>query len=252
VINVECPYGDPATCGGEWPAFRQNRFRDAQQIQNSDLANPYKVKTLEVKWKFDRTMPMGFRASPIVYKGKVYIGGSDGFLYCLNAANGAFIWQYPAAGSKALTSQFTCNPSSFGIASSAAIGRIREEKDVVIFGAPDRSIGAGLGSGRLFALDANTGTEVWKSPEIAVLNGTSVGSTNELHEQIGYSSPLVYGGAVYIGVANHCDNPIQNGKVVAVDLNTGAILKTFSYTSTSSRGGGVWTTAAGGFDGIYI
>lgn len=252
VINVTCPYGDPAACGGEWPSFRQNRFRDAQQLQNSDLSNPYKVKTLKVQWQFQPPGADLFRASPIIYKGKLYIGNGNGFLYCLDAASGTLLWQYPKAGDPALTSQFTCNPSSHGIASSASIGRIRQEKDVVIFGAPDQSIGSRLGSGRLFALDANTGAEVWKSPEIAVLNGTTEGSTSEIHEQIGYSSPLVYGDMVYIGVANHCDNPIQNGKVVAVDINTGNIVKSFHYQSTNTRGGGVWSSVAGGFDGVYI
>ena len=252
VINVECPYGDPAACGGEWPAFRQNRFRDAQQPQNSALANPYEVKKLKVKWEFTPPNPRGFRASPIVYNGKVYIGNGNGFLYCLDAASGGVLWQYPAAGSTPLTSQFECNPSSYGIASSAAIGKIKDELDVVIFGAPDRSIGNRLGSGRLFALNASTGAEVWKSAEIAVLNGLTSGSTSERHEQIGYSSPLVYGNMVYIGVANHCDNPIQNGRVVAVDINTGVIIQAFNYSSTNSRGGGVWSSVAGGFNGVYI
>lgn len=252
VINVECPYGDGTTCGGDWPSFRQNRFRDAQQIQNSPLANPYDVKKLKVKWEFTAPNPRGFRASPIVYKGKVYIGNGNGYFYCLDAATGNLLWQYPAAGATPLTSQYECNPSSYGIASSAAVGRIRDELDVVIFGAPDRSIGKGLGSGRLFALNANTGAEVWKSPEIAVLDGTTTQSTSEKHEQIGYSSPLVYGSMVYIGVANHCDNPIQNGKVVAVDINSGNIIQTFNYSSTNSRGGGVWSSVAGGFNGVYI
>lgn len=253
-INVACPYADPVTCEGDWPMFRQNRFRDAQQVKTSSLSDPAKVKTLAVRWDFAPTPAgdRGFRSSPIVYRNKVYIGSSNGHLYCLDANNGHQLWQYPPAGSAALTSQYLSNPSSYGLASSATIARIRNERDVVIFGAPDQSIGARLGSGRLFALDVNTGTEVWKSDEIAVLNGLNRGSTSERHEQIGYSSPLVYGDRVYIGIANHGDNPIQNGRVVAVELSSGAIIGTFNYQSTNDRGGGVWTTPAGGFDGVYV
>jgi outer membrane protein assembly factor BamB len=158
------------------------------------------------------------------------------------------------AAQPALTSTFVSNASSRGIASSATIARIHKavggnDVDVVIFGAPDRSIGAGLGSGRLFALNAQTGVEVWKSPELAVLEA----SPSDRHEQIGYSSPLVLNDRVYIGIADHGDNPIQNGKVVAVRLSDGSIDGGFNYQSTSTRGGGVWSTVAGGPDGeLYI
>jgi outer membrane protein assembly factor BamB len=98
-------------------------------------------------------------------------------------------------------------------------------------------------------LNAATGAEIWKSPEIAVLN-TAMGSTP--HEQIGYSSPLVFNGHVYIGVANHCDNPIQRGKVVAVHLGTGAIDAAFSFFGSGlPRGGGVWSSVAGWDTGVY-
>ncbi|MGH7545531.1 MAG: hypothetical protein ACREKI_05040 [Gemmatimonadota bacterium] len=54
-------------------------------------------------------------------------------------------------------------------------------------------------------------------------------------------------------MANHCDNPIQRGKVVAVHLRTGAIDGAFSfYGSGPPRGGGVWTSAAGYGDGIFV
>lgn len=59
-----------------------------------------------------------------------------------------------------LCSQFTCNPSSQGIASSAAITKVGGT-DAVIFGAPDPSVGTALGEGRLFALNAATGAVIW-------------------------------------------------------------------------------------------
>jgi len=255
VIDVDCEHlgGDQQACSGDWPAFRHNGLRNAQQVQASALSDPYQVKKLAVQWQFTRDAPRGFRASPIVHDDRVFIGSSNGRLYALDAASGALLWQYPPAGDPALTSQFTCNPSSFGIASSAAIGRIQNEVDAVIFGAPDRSIGAGLGSGRLFALDPATGAEIWKSPEIAILDGTTGSAEDELHEQIGYSSPLVLGNRVYIGIANHCDNPIQNGRIVAVDLDTGNPVAGFNFKATGTRGGGVWSSVGGGLEarGLY-
>ena len=233
-------------CSSDWPAFRHNLLKNAHQPNSSDLSDPSKVGSLHVGWQFSPPAANAFRASPIVYKGKVYIGNGNGRFYCLKASDGSLLWQYPAAASPALTSQFTCNPSSQGLASSAVISTI-SGTNAVIFGAPDQSFGTGLGEGRLFALNAATGAEIWKSGVVARLTGTTSGSTAQFHEQIGYSSPLVFNGRVYVGVGNHCDNPIQNGRIVAVDLATGAAAGGFNFEATDTRGGGVWTHVAGWF-----
>lgn len=248
-VRVECSAeAGPSGCTADWPMFRQNALRNAQQAHNSVLANPAAVKNLRVRWQFRPSGGIAFRASPVIFGNRVFIGNGNGRLYALDAATGAQLWQYPPATQPALTSQYQSNQSSFGIASSAAIARSRE-RDLVIFAAPDQSIGARLGSGRLFALDPVTGAEVWKSPEIAVLNGTDRGSVNERHEQIGYSSPLVFNNRVYVGIANHGDNPIQNGRVAAVDVHTGTLVNSFSFVSTGNRGGGIWSSVAGGLPG---
>lgn len=258
VITVRCPFGtDPKACSADWPMFRHNTARNGQQPKASALANPDLVRLLKTKspWPFRPSGSVGFRASPVVYKGIVYIGNQNGRFYAVDGTTGAQIWQYPLAPQPPLTSTFVSNQSSVGIASSATIARISKAQggkdvDVVIFGAPDRSIGAGLGSGRLFALNAQTGVEVWKSPEVAVLEGPAAA---QRHEQIGYSSPLVLNDRVYVGIGDHGDNPIQNGKVVAVRLGDGTIDGGFSYQSTNTRGGGVWSSVAGGPNGeLYI
>lgn len=253
-VPVKCrASSDALACSADWPAFGHDSTRHGEQAKNSSLADPFQVRTLKVGWTFTVPQAGGFRASPVIYKGLVYVGNGNGRLYALDANTGKLVWQYPVSNDPPLTSKYTCNPSSLGIASSVSIARIRKEVDAVIFGAPDQSLAPGLGSGRLFALNAATGAEIWKSPAVAVLNGTTQGSTSELHEQIGYSSPVVRNDKVYVGIANHCDNPIQNGKVVAVDLNSGAIVGGFSYQSTSTRGGGVWSAVAAGPSGeLYI
>ena len=82
-------------------------------------------------------------------------------------------------------------------------------------------------------------------------------ASTQFHEQIGYSSPIVFNDRVYVGVADHCDNPIQKGRVVAVHLATGAIDAGFNYCSTgtcadSTRGGGVWSSVAAWDDSVYV
>jgi outer membrane protein assembly factor BamB len=260
-IPVGCSRSDDANaCRADWPAFGHDSTRAAQQPKLSALADPFRVRTLKVKWRFPRTGTLQlFRSSPIVYKGIVYVGNADGRFYAIDAATGNQIWQYPPSGQPPLTSRYAdpgvgrVNDSSRGLASSGVIARIRGEVDAVFFGGPDRSIPPGFGSGRLFAIHAQTGAEIWKSDAVAVLNGTTVHSLSELHEQIGYSSPVVINDRVYIGIADHADSPIQNGKVVAVDLNSGSIVGGFSFLATSDRGGGVWSAPAGGPNGeLYI
>jgi outer membrane protein assembly factor BamB len=147
-------------CSRRWPAFRQNTLRTAEQIHSSGLSNPARAGSLHIGWTFNEPHGGAFRASPVVDKTRVYIGSSAGFFYALNATSGAVIWQYPPGATTTLTSTFVCNPSSMGIASSAVLTKVHG-RNAVVFAAPDRSFGGGLGDGRLFALDAATGAEIW-------------------------------------------------------------------------------------------
>lgn len=235
----------------EWSHFRHSSGRQGNQFFETVLNQPAKVSTLHPGWAapFHAAGAGFYTSSPVVYKGKAYVGNSNGFFYAIDIATGTKSWQYPAA-TPALDSKFHCNPSSYGIASSGAIATINGT-DAVIFGAPDRSSGMHYGDGHLFAVSAANGTLIWESPVVAQLTGTNSGNTLEFHEQIGYSAPLVYFGTVYIGIADHCDDPIQNGKVVAVDLATGKIKAAFSFSATSTRGGGVWNSPAA-YQGVFL
>lgn len=246
----------------DWPVYRQNHTRNGGQHHASALSDPSRVPSLAARWTFSvpaadtvAGMGSGFRASPIVHRDRVYVGSGNGRMYALDANTGSVLWKFPAPPAAPLRSQFTCNPSSQGIASSAAIARVGGV-EAVIFGAPDPSVGTKLGEGRLFALNASTGAEIWRSQVVARLTGTTSGSTTQLHQQIGYSSPVVYGGRIYVGVADHCDNPIQKGRIIAVRLADGTIDPAFTYCSTgtcgdATRGGGVWSGVAAARNRIY-
>jgi outer membrane protein assembly factor BamB len=257
VVAVGCNVFDPDVCSGDWPAYGHSGWRDGQQTVLSTLAGPDSVRKLKIMWKFSPPLadgPIAFKASPIVFQGRVFVGNGDGRLYALDAVTGKLLWEYPRPPAAALTSQYAGNPSSAGIASTAAIAMTEKKQAVVVFAAPDQSIGAKLGSGRLFALNPVNGAEVWKSPEIAILNGLTSSNTNEavaltqLHENLGYSSPLVLGTRVYVGMADHGDDPIQPGRLAAVDTTSGVIDASFGFVATGTRGGGIWSAAAGGLD----
>src|SRR5262245_46224326 len=111
-------------CATQWGSFRQNELRTGSQPDKGPLSDPSKVGGLHIRWTYQPPGAQGFRASPIVYNNRVYIGNGNGYLYALDANTGTLVWQYPAAASPALTSQFTCNASSRGIAATAAIAKI--------------------------------------------------------------------------------------------------------------------------------
>ena len=260
-----------AGCSRDWPSFRHNGFGTGHQPNSTDLSDPSDVPGLAVQWSW--RMPAvpaaspyinarSFRSSPVVESDRVYIGGGDGVFRAFDANTGALLWQFPTAAQIAggsqppLLTQFGCNPSSRGIASSAAMATIGSTR-AVVFGAPDPTSGAGLGDGRLFALNAATGTEIWRSDVVAAVNGLTWGSASERHEQIGYAAPLVFDDRVYVGIANHCDNPIQQGQVRAVDLSTGALDAGFRFVGAEGPGGarrlggGVWTHVATDLNAVY-
>jgi hypothetical protein len=265
VIAAGCAGLDPNVCSGDWPAFRHSGWRDGQQPMPSVLTNPDNVRKLKQAWIFTPPAADGataFRASPIVFQGRVFVGNGNGRLYALDATHGTLLWEYPKPPAQALLSKYSqtnpasTNVSSHGLAASATIALHDKTRPMVVFGAPDPSLGDMMGSGRLFALDPASGNVIWKSPEIAVVNGLTSSFNNETvaitqrHEQFGYSSPLALGNLIYIGITDHGDDPIQNGRVVAVQAdNSGLVFSGFTFASTSSaRGGDVWSSVAGGLD----
>jgi outer membrane protein assembly factor BamB len=240
----------------EWYTYRNNALRTGAQAYASALSDPAKVGSLKVHWQFPAGGGLGsFRASPIVVNNTVMIGSTKGYFYAIDAANGKLKWQYPEANQPGLVGSCTLGDNgsfgAYGIQSSATHANIAG-RNVVIFGSPDPSAEGGHGSARLFAVDLS-GALVWKSDVVAHLSGCSPGSATEQHERITYSSPLVVGDKVYVGVHDTADNPIQNGKVVAVDLSTGHIDASFKFFATNGRGGGVWNSlASDGGNGVYF
>jgi outer membrane protein assembly factor BamB len=107
---------------------------------------------------------------------------------------------------------------------------VDKANDIVYFGAYNAFI---------YALRASTGALLWKRQLGDPSNGAEV-----------WTSPSVFNGAVYVGVASHGDIPCVVGKVVSLDQFTGAInwsLNTIDQTSCPNGncvGAGVWSSPA--------
>jgi outer membrane protein assembly factor BamB len=237
----------------DWLAYGFDSKHFSKQPTETVLTPTAVQATLHVN--FDFTIPAGpgahsFTASPSVYNNVAYVGGLNGIFYAINGtgpSKGTVKWQYPPAAAATadacgittqplLLAAGSGNPSGPGIASSAAIvTEVTGHAHAVIFGAPDPTSNGG--DGRVWALDADTGQCVWKSPVIAPTSGTA---------KIGYSSPAIAHGRAYIGVsAKRPDAPITIGHLFAINLAGGTLDPAFSFSATNGpAGGGIWSSPA--------
>jgi outer membrane protein assembly factor BamB len=110
-------------------------------------------------WKF--TTQDAQVSSPAIVNGKVYTGGDDGYVYCLDAYSGAVNWKTFVNGDLPYTY------GSFVFKSSPAVS--------------DGKVFVGSLDGFMYALDANSGNIVWKCKTDGPI----------------LSSPAVSDGAVY-------------------------------------------------------
>jgi len=154
--------------------------------------------------------------SPVVVDDRIYvqfaINPPEDDIYCLNATSGAKIWSSNAGSS---------SMSSFAVVNSK-----------VYFGTNYDS--------NVYCLDAITGDYIWSyTPE-------------GWGEEVGYSSPAVFDGKVYIGSHTPIPEPLEAGKVYCLDADTGDFIWSFKpdwgnfYTSPAVVNGLVYVTSSRG------
>jgi outer membrane protein assembly factor BamB len=62
---------------------------------NDGSITAYHTETGAERWKFYTEGPV--RCAPACWKGKIYAGSDDGYLYCLDAQTGAMVWKFRGA-----------------------------------------------------------------------------------------------------------------------------------------------------------
>lgn len=210
---------------GEWPTF--GRTLDMQRFSPLDQINKDNVSNLRLAWSIGLETAIDAQFGPVVYDGVMYLPSSDGAT-AVDAVTGDRLWVY-ATDLHENTPAFTS-------------GRMRG--GLVIF---EGKVFGTLGDGQAYAVDAATGSEVWR---------TTVGAI-DLSE--GFSAgPIFADGKIIMGPAGG-DMGGVNGRVVALDSESGEILWTFNLvpapgepgfetwlppTSAQYGGGPAWTPGA--------
>ena len=90
----------------------------------------------------------------------------------------------------------------------------------------------GGGTGQFLALNATTGSLLWQDQ----LTTSSAGFV--------WSSPALYDGSIYIGVASVGDCPLVPGELFRLDAATGATQATFTAVPGGCTGATIWSSPA--------
>jgi len=204
----------PPVPGDDWSTYMHDPQRTAASGSGETVISPNNAGQLTKLWAFQTGA--GIAASASIVDGTVYIGSWDGYEYALDALAGFQKWKTYLG-----TTTARCTPPVTGITSSAAV-----VNNVVYVGG---------GDSYWYALDAFTGAVLWK---------VFTGNNNANLGYYNWSSPLIYNGYAYIGIASDCDNPLTQGKLLKVDLTSHKIVATFKTVDDGQVGGGIWTSPA--------
>ncbi len=200
----------PPVPGDDWPTYLHDTQRTA--ASGEVILSPTNAGQLGRQWRFKTDG--GIAASPIIANNTVFVGSWDGYEYALDSLTGYQKWKTYLGKTTG-----NCLPALIGITSSATV-----QNNIVYVGG---------GDSYWYALDAYTGNVLWKvftgdnSPDKGFYN---------------WSSPLIYKGYAYVGIASNCDNPLVTGKLLKVSLASHQVVSSTLFVNEKEVGGGIWTS----------
>jgi PQQ-dependent dehydrogenase (methanol/ethanol family) len=172
--------------------YAEDRFSPLASI------NEQNVGRLGLAWFVDLDTKIGSEVTPLVIDGVMYTVGAWNVIYALDAKSGKELWRYDPKPRRDWLRYMCCGPASRGLA---------VWKGKVIAATID---------GRLFALDARSGTPIWD------VHTTDAGQPYSIT-----GAPRVVAGKVIIGNAGGEFG--VRGYVTAYDADTGKLVWRF-YT----------------------
>jgi outer membrane protein assembly factor BamB len=225
--------GAAGTAGGatfvNWPQYLYSPDHLSANTAATTIT-PANAARLTRVWQFNPATT-GFLSSPVVYNGVIYIGGKNGYFYALNETTGAIIWKRFVG----VVPRLTCGRQGFTSTATVAPDPATGNPTIYVYGA----------TGYLYAMNAADGTNVWPPAAVAIPSTT-------VNDYYAWSSPLVTGGNIYVGIASQCDVPLVRGGLSEFSQASGALENTFFTTPPQSVGASIWSSAATDGQSIYI
>jgi quinohemoprotein ethanol dehydrogenase len=165
-------------------SFAQQQFSPLRAINDKNVAQ------LGVAWITEMDDPMGLAAEPLVVDGVIYVSAPRSIVRAVNAADGKILWTYDPH----IRLDYSTVDSSIA----------RVNRGVAVW---EGKVYVGTADGRLMAIDAAKGTQLW-----------SVTMDDPAHDGIS-GAPRVAAGKVFIGHTGSDDQ--VRGSIAAYDANTG-------------------------------
>ena len=211
-----------AAAGGGWPTAG-NDLQNTRYQNSENKISPSNVETLAAKWTF--TTEGDVSATPAVDGAKVYVPDWAGNLYAIDKKTGQQVWKVKIA-------DVTHVPVDKARATPALAG------DKVIIGTQGSVLVPGGGpGGKVLAFNKDTGALVWST------------QADNHQAAIITQSATVFDNRVYVGVASMEEALAAfvpgyqlsfRGSMLALDLDTGAILWKTYTTPEGYTGNAVW------------
>jgi polyvinyl alcohol dehydrogenase (cytochrome) len=202
---------------GDWTTYMADNGRSSFNAVET-IITPATAPELKLKWTHQAGDAVV--SQPVVVNGLIYWASWDGYEYATTLDNRT-VWATYLGRTVADPS---CIPPQLGVTSTATIANVN------INGTLTSADFLGGGNGYFYALNALTGTIIWK---------TFLGSPPGYYL---WSSPAFYQGHIYMGVSSLGDCPLVPGRVVQLDPATGMIQHVFNTVPNGCRGGGVWSS----------
>jgi quinohemoprotein ethanol dehydrogenase len=181
---------------GNW--LTHGRTYSEQRFSPLDKINSDTVKQLGLAWSLDLDTHRGQEATPLVIDGVMYSTSAWSKVQSIDAATGKLLWQYDPKVPGEIAVKVCCDVVNRGVAFWK--GRVY----------------VGTLDGRLVALDAKTGKEVW-----------SVVTVDQTRSYVSTGAPRIVKGKVLIGNAGAEYD--ARGYLSAYDAETGKMIWRF-YT----------------------
>lgn len=204
--------------GGVWPTYLEGITHSGFNPTETTITAS-SAPNLKLHWSYfvgGSFYAKSITSQPVEANGLIYWGSWDGNEHATNL-NGTQVWQKGIG----YTFDSQCNNTA-GVASTATFTTLS------IGGTSTPVLFVGGGNATFYALNANTGATIWS---------TSLGSSPD---HFIYSSPTLYNGSIYIGLASFGDCPLVQGQLIMLNATTGAIQHIFPVVPAGCLGGGVW------------
>lgn len=204
-----------ASCmrAADWPMYLYDLAHSSYNAQESAITRD-NVATLAPAWTFKSG---GAIASGVtVSDGVLYFGNWKGDFFAVSEADGTLLWK--ANVGMAAEPDLDCTQQAIGVTAQAAV-----DGDNVYIGGGDSAV---------YAFNKKTGAQLWRIPLADPASGSYI-----------WSSLMISGRTLYVGVASLGDCPLVRGLLARIDLDSQNVAIRFLYPD-SDVGGGIWSTPA--------